>query len=155
MVAAVLLAVLPACAGARTAPATPAATPRPPVSSGDPRLWIKDGERVTPFENGHTVNAGGNQVEIFLAPYPPARYANVDVYVTRDGVAVEGANVSLQLDMTVMEHGPFDLAASEKGGGHYLAPLEFIMTGDFWLNVAISSRESSAVINMFVRAIRS
>lgn len=106
------------------------------------------------FENGHTVTANGLDIEIYVSPYPPARSANVDFYVVRDGTPVEDANVTLQFDMTVMEHGPFALSAHPTGGGHYLAPLEFIMTGDFFVNVAFDAGDSESVVNLFVRAIR-
>lgn len=127
-------------------------TPEP--VSDDPRLWIVEDDQPVEFENGHTLTSNDLDIEIFVAPYPPARSANIDFYVVRDGVPVQDANVTLQFDMTVMEHGPFALNAHPTGGGHYLAPLEFIMTGDFLLNIAFEVGDSEAVVNMFVRAIR-
>lgn len=127
-------------------------TPEPPPDG--PRLWIRDGDVPVEFDNGATVTSNGLDIEIYLSPYPPARSANVDFYVLRSGIPVDDANVTLQFDMTVMEHGPFALNARPTGGGHYLAPLDFIMTGDFLVNVAFDVGDAESVVNLFVRAIR-
>jgi hypothetical protein len=78
----------------------------------------------------------------------------MDFYLTQAGEPVIGANISLQYDMTVMEHGPFELLAVPTGRGHYLAPMDFPMDGDFWLNVAVDAGAGEAVVNMLVRAAR-
>lgn len=156
-----LAALTAACSDGGSTPgvarssATVEAVPSPaPEPTHDPRLWIVDGEEPVEFDNGHTVTANGLDIEIYVSPYPPARSANVDFYVVRGGVPVEDANVTLEFDMTVMEHGPFSLSAHPTGGGHYLASLDFIMTGDFLVNVAFDVGDSESVVSMFVRAIR-
>ena len=92
--------------------------------------------------------------EIFVSPYPPGRTANIDFYLTRAGEPIEDADISLQYDMTVMEHGPFELLAVPTGRGHYLAPMDFVMDGDFWLNVSVDADGEESIINMLVRAAR-
>ncbi len=123
-------------------------------TDGTQRLWILDGDRVVPFENGRSVSTGGMKVEIYFSPYPPGSEVSIDLYVTRDEVPVETATVTLQYDMTVMEHGPFALLAAPTGRGHYLAPLSFLMTGDFWLDAAVATGDQESVINMFIRSVR-
>lgn len=142
-----------ACGGGA---ATPDVSDGPPseASSEDQRLWIKQGEDTLPFANGDEVALNGLRVEIFVSPYPPTRSANIDFYVTRSGEPAERANVSLQYDMTVMEHGPFQLLAVPTGRGHYLAPMDFAMDGEFWVNVSVDDGDGDSVINMLVRAQR-
>ena len=145
-----------ACAGGDvlSAPAADNQTAADSPATGE-RLWIKDGGQTQPLENGRSVTVNGVDVEIFVSPYPPGRTANMDFYVTRNGQTVEDANVSLQYDMTSMEHGPFRLLAVPTGRGHYLAPLDFRgagMSGDFWINVSVDTGGKESVISMLLRA---
>lgn len=123
-------------------------------SDDSPRLWLEEQGQKRAFENGDTVTAGGLQVEIYVAPFPPGRTSNIDFYLTRSGSPVGDADVTLQYDMTVMEHGPFQLIAVPTGRGHYLAPVQFAMSGDFWVNVAITDGNQASVLNMLIRATR-
>ena len=142
-----------ACGGGA---ATPGGSDGPPSdeSAGDQRLWIKQGEDTLAFANGDEVASNGITAEIFVSPYPPGRTANIDFYLTRGGEPIEDANVSLQYDMTVMEHGPFQLLAVPTGRGHYLAAVDFAMDGVFWLNVSADAAGVESVINMLVKAAR-
>lgn len=149
-----MIAATLACGGAREA-APVGNDPSPAAGTPDEQwLWIKDGEETLAFANGDEVTSGGITAEIFVSPYPPGRSANIDFYLTRGGEPVEGANVSLQYDMTVMEHGPFELLAVPTGRGHYLAPMDFVMDGNFWLNVSVDTGDAESIINMLVRAAR-
>ncbi len=143
-----------ACGGGAADPVSTGSSAPEAAGAGEQRLWIKHGEEMQPFANGDEVAVGGLNAEIFVSPYPPARNANFDFYLTQDGGPVDRANVTLQYDMTVMEHGPFQVLAAPTGRGHYLAPMEFTMTGDFWLNVSVDAGSSESVINMLVRAVR-
>ena len=136
--------------------ATPDASDGQPTeaSSEDQRLWIKQGEDTLPFANGDEVSSGGITAEIFVSPYPPGRTANIDFYLTRGGEPVEGAYITLQYDMTVMEHGPFELLAVPTGRGHYLTPMDFVMDGNFWLNVSVDAAGDGSIINMLVKVAR-
>ena len=147
-----LLLAVAACGGS----AAPADGDRssPEAAAEEQRLWIKHGEETLAFANGDEVTSGGITAEIFVSPYPPGRSANIDFYLTRGGEPIEEANVSLQYDMTVMEHGPFELLAVPTGRGHYLAALDFIMNGDFWLNVSLDIANDESIINLLVRAAR-
>ena len=148
-----LLLAVAACGGS-AAPADVAGGSSPEAAAEEQRLWIKQGEETLAFANGDEVASNGITAEIFVSPYPPGRSANVDFYLTRGGEPVEGANVSLQYDMTVMEHGPFELLAVPTGRGHYLAPMDFAMDGTFWLNVSLDVANDESVINLLVRAVR-
>lgn len=147
---------LVACGGGSAEPSSPdqAGPARETSAPSGPRLWIKEGGTTQPFDNGRSVSIDGTDVEIYVSPYPPGRTANIDFYLTRNGQPVENANVSLQYDMTVMDHGPFKLLAVPTGRGHFLAPVEFLMTGDFWLNVSLSLGGQESVISMLVRSER-
>ncbi len=153
--AAVAIAVLAACSGD---PSVGSAIREPGTAAtgadDTQRLWILDGDRVVPFENGRSISAGGLNVEIYFSPYPPGSEVSMDLYLTRDSVPIETATVTLQYDMTVMEHGPFALLAAPTGRGHYLAPLSFLMTGDFWLDAAIAVADRESVVHMLVRSVR-
>lgn len=123
-------------------------------TGSEERLWLQQNGEQTLFRNGDTIQIAGMEVEIYVSPYPPTRTANIDFYLTRDGRPVETADLTLQYDMTVMEHGPFRLLAAPIGRGHFLAPVDFAMSGDFWLNVAVNTAGTQSVINMLVRAAR-
>ena len=149
-----LLATVIACGGGGEAGPSPNTASSSSEDAGQPRLWIKESEDMQPFENGDSVAVSGMNVEISVAPYPPGRSANIDFYLTRGGGPVEDANVSLQYDMTVMEHGPFELLAVPTGRGHYLAPMDFVMDGSFWLNVSVDAAGAESIINMLVKVDR-
>lgn len=151
---ALLLTSVFACSSDDAAGPAPTDTATFEPDDEEPRLWIKDGDELRSFENGDSVVLGETNVEIYVSPYPPTRSANIDFYVTRAGEPAERANVSLQYDMTVMEHGPFELLAVPTGRGHYLAPMDFAMDGEFWVNVSVDDGNGDSVINMLVRAQR-
>lgn len=143
-----------ACSGDDVVGPAPTDTSTSAPDDGQERLWIKDGDELRSFENGDSVVLGETNVEIYVSPYPPTRTANIDFYVTRVGEPTMTANVSLQYDMTLMEHGPFELLAVPTGRGHYLAPMDFTMDGEFWVNVSVDDGDGDSVINMLVRAQR-
>lgn len=149
----VMLLLVAACGGS-SAPADVAGVSSPEAAAEGQRLWIKQGDETLAFANGDEVASNGITAEIFVSPYPPGRSANIDFYLTRGGQPVEDANVSLQYDMTVMEHGPFQLLAVPTGRGHYLAAVDFAMDGVFWLNVSADAAGDESVINMLVKAAR-
>ncbi len=143
-----------ACGGSGAVPATGDSAAAQTPNDQEPRLWLKQGDQKAPFQNGDSVAVADLNVEVYVSPFPPRRTSNIDFYVTRAGQPVERANVTLQYDMTVMEHGPFQLLAAPTGRGHYLAPVDFAMDGEFWLNVALDVGAGESVINMLVRAVR-
>lgn len=143
-----------ACGGGAAAPTGTGTSAPEAADAGEQRLWIKHGEEMQPFANGDEVAVGAMSAEIFVSPYPPGRTANIDFYLTSAGEPVEGANITLQYDMTVMEHGPFQLLAVPTGRGHYLAAVDFAMDGVFWLNVSLDIANDESIINLLVRAAR-
>lgn len=149
-----MIAVTSACGGGSVAAPTGGDSVASNGAAEEQRLWIKQGEETQPFANGDEVTTDAIRAEIFVSPYPPGRSANIDFYLTSAGEPVEGANITLQYDMTVMEHGPFQLLAVPTGRGHYLAAVDFAMDGVFWLNVSVDAAGKESVINMLVKAAR-
>ncbi len=143
-----LLAVTAVACGASVA------TTAPPAARDGQRLWIKQGGQLMPFENGRAVTVDGVEVELSVTPYPMDRSASIALYVARDGVPLEGATVTLRYDMTLMQHGPLQLLAAPTGRGHYLAPLDLPMTGEFWLDLAVQAPGSEALIRLVGQAAR-
>jgi hypothetical protein len=143
-----------ACSSDDVVRPAPADTATAGPDAGQQRLWISDGGELRSFENGDSVLLGETNVEIYVSPYPPTRSANIDFYITQAGEPTLSADVSLQYDMTLMEHGPFQLLAVPTGRGHYLAPMDFAMDGEFWVNVSVDDGDGDSVINLLVRAQR-
>lgn len=104
--------------------------------------------------NGETLKAGDLDVAIYVSPRSSRSTVNIDFGVARAGVPLENAYVTLQYDMTTMAHGPFKLLTIPAGSGHYVAPIEFDMEGDFYLNVAIDDGAKENVLQLGVRARR-
>ena len=100
------------------------------VDSGQRIVVTVAGEEYG-LKNGGTVRLGrGITVDLFLDPFPPTTLSStLDVYLQRDGRAVEDGFVSVAYDMLAMDHGPFGASAQAIGGGHFLVPLDYIMFG--------------------------
>jgi hypothetical protein len=126
----------------------------PPVEESGDALFVVREDAWVPLPNGDTITAGDLDVTVSVSPYPPGRQANLDLGIMRNGVPVSGANVTLEYDMKVMEHGALRLLALPGGAGHYLMPLEFIMAGDFQLKVLVDAKDSTETFNFGVRATR-
>ncbi len=111
--------------------AAPPFVPADSTDAIDKRLAVVLGGTTTYIKNGGRVVLGdGLTAEIYLDPYPPSDLrSTVDVYLTRDGVAVVDAGVEMAYEMLAMAHGPFSAEAKNVGGGHYLIPLDYIMFG--------------------------
>ncbi len=116
-------------------------------------VLVKDDEWA-PLPNGDTITVGELDIAVSISPYPPGRQANLDLGIMRNGVPVTGANVTLEYDMKVMEHGALRLLALPGGAGHYLMPLDFIMAGDFQLKVIVDTGDSKETVSLGVRATR-
>ena len=121
---------------------------------GGPALFTISGDQLLPFKNGDAIKAGTLDIAVTLRPYPPGKIANADFAVTRAGSPVEDADVTLSYDMAVMAHGPFTLLAVPAGGGHYLVPLDFPMSGDYFLNMAFSEPKQETVLNFAIHSNR-
>ncbi len=147
-----LTTLLTACSAPLAGPQASAATPVALAAS--PALWIAEGSAWIPLENGQPVHVGAMAVEVFLAPYPPGRAVTLDLYLRHASVPIEDATVTLVYDHTIMDHGPFVTMAKAGGRGHYLAPLEFVMSGDFWVHVDVQAAGSRSLIRLVVRAQR-
>jgi hypothetical protein len=126
----------PARTDSGTQPGAPssAAAPYVPTDSVeaiDKRLAVVLDGTTTYIKNGGRVVLGdGLTAEIYLDPYPPSDLrSTMDVYLTRDGVALADGGVEIAYEMLAMAHGPFSAEAKKIGGGHYLIPLDYIMFG--------------------------
>jgi hypothetical protein len=126
----------------------------PPAEDSGEALFVVSKDEWVPLVNGDTLSAGDLEVSVNVTPFPPGRQANLDLGIARDGAPVAGANVTLEYDMKVMEHGALRLLALPGGAGHYLMPLDFIMAGDFQLKVSVDTGSSTETIVLGVRATR-
>ncbi|MBI4260220.1 MAG: hypothetical protein HY658_06600 [Actinobacteria bacterium] len=102
-------------------------------------LRVVQGDRTTPFENGTAVRAGAVDVEIFVAPYPPAREGSIDLLVSdpATGLPVEDGAVDVSFDM-YMPHGVISAQALPGGAGHALVPYKLVMPGEWRMDIRIS-----------------
>lgn len=83
--------------------------------------------------------APGLQVELNVDPAPPHMgQAELEMTITDEaGRPVEGAKVSVRGDMSHAGMVPVFGSAEEVGQGHYRAPLEWTMGGDWQVTVII------------------
>ncbi len=111
--------------------AAPPYVPADSTEAIDKRLAVVLDGTTRYIKNGGGVVLGdGLTAEIYIDPYPPSTLrSTMDVYLTRDGVAVVDAGVEIAYEMLAMAHGPFSAEAKKIGGGHYLIPLDYIMFG--------------------------
>ncbi len=102
-------------------------------------LWVVQGDRTSPFRNGAAVEVGSVDVEIFVAPYPPAREGSIDLLVTdrATGAPVEDGAVDVSFDM-YMPHGVISAQALPTGGGHVLVPYKLVMPGEWRVDLRLS-----------------
>ena len=82
-------------------------------------------------------------------PAEPTRgEATIDAYlVADDGQPIEGATVTLDIDMTNMSHGQYLVPAEAAGGGHYAGNVHFSMPGP-WRIIANIERPGQEVIKL-------
>jgi len=125
------LLLLSACASAGGQP-NPTAGPAP---SREPWVWLMQHGETIALANGGAVHVDGMDLAVAVAPSPPARTSNVELYLSQDGVPIDSATVRLRYDMVEMGHGPTQLLTAALGGGHYAAPVYFGMTGSYAFHV--------------------
>lgn len=142
-----LMAVLvAACSGANSLPRGDGNGEQP--AGQRTALWVVtegagQGGQGVPFENGTAVTIGNVNVELFIAPYPPAREGSIDLLVTDrvTGAPVEGGGLEIIFDMD-MPHGNIRAEALASGGGHYLVPYLLVMPGIWQVNVTITQADA-------------
>lgn len=128
----------------------------PPAGEGDPwretALWVVEGDRTRPFENGTAVGVGGVDVEIFVAPFPPSREGSIDLLVTDRPTAspVEDGAVDVSFDM-YMPHGVLSAQALPAGGGHLLIPYKLVMPGEWRVDIRISRGGEVGLLSLVFR----
>ncbi len=115
---------------------------------GSTGLWVVtegagQGGRAVPFENGTATTVGDVTVEMFIAPYPPAREGSIDLLVADQGTGapVEGGGLEITFDMD-MPHGNIRAEAIQTGGGHYLVPYLLVMPGTWEVDVTITHADA-------------
>lgn len=140
-----LLLVLTACGSSSSRAAAP--------EDGSPfhktALWIEENGETRPFENGTSVAVGDVNVELFVAPFPPAREGSVDLYVTDRalGSPVEDGAMNISFDMA-MPHGSITAQALPTGGGHSLVPYKLVMPGEWRMDITISRSADVAQLSL-------
>ncbi len=141
-----LVLLLAACGGSsRAAPDGP--------DDGNPfhktALWVEVDGEARPFENGASVVLGEVNVELFVAPFPPAREGSIDLYVTdrASGSPVEDGAMNISFDMS-MPHGSISAQALPTGGGHSLVPYKLVMPGEWRMDITISRSADVAQLSL-------
>jgi hypothetical protein len=116
-----------------------ALTPRPADEATSRIRLLRDDGTQTALLNGDAIQLGdGIEVAVSLSPYPPARFdVNVGFAVTRDGVPVDDASVSVAYDMLFMTHGPFTKTLTGIGG-EYASDYDLFMFGPWGLEPTIT-----------------
>lgn len=143
-----LASVLAACGEGRSA--APAAEGQDPWRES--ALWVVEGDRSTPFQNGAVVEVGNVDVEIFVAPYPPAREGSVDLLVTdrATGAPVEDGALDVSFDM-YMPHGVISAQALPAAGGHSLVPYKLVMPGEWRVDIRLSRGGEVGLLSIVFR----
>jgi hypothetical protein len=93
-----------------------------------------------PIANGASVPIVDDIVaEVFVSPYPPGIRADLDLYLLhgRDGEPITDAKVELISEMVFMDHGSYALSGKSVGEGHYVMPLNFLMYGEWVMEIYI------------------
>ncbi len=82
---------------------------------------------------------GDANVEIFVAPYPPLREGNIDLYLTdrATGKPLESNALRIIFDMD-MPHGSIRADALPTGGGHFLVPYKLVMPGQWRVEITVT-----------------
>ena len=145
IVLALMGVLLAGCSGA-SAPAADEGGDQPAAQRTS--LWVVtegvgEGGQAMPYENGKVVTVGDVNVEMFIAPYPPAREGSIDLLVTNreSGGPVEGGGLEITFDMD-MPHGTIRAMALPADGGHYLVPYLLVMPGTWQVDVTISHADA-------------
>ncbi len=138
--------LLAACSGSTTLPSEDGGGDQP--AGQRTALWVVtegagQGGQAVPFENGTAVSVGDVDVELFIAPYPPAREGSIDLLVSdkATGAPVEGGGLDIIFDMD-MPHGNIRAEAVPSGGGHYLVPYLLVMPGTWQVDVTITHADA-------------
>ncbi|MBI2304362.1 MAG: hypothetical protein HYU86_06405 [Chloroflexi bacterium] len=111
-----------------------------------PVLGVETKDGVIPIQNGQRLAIeDGLFAEVFVVPFPPSPQTDVHLFLLRGETAVEDAKILITYDMTDMDHGTLDrVLAREVESGHYAAPLDMLMWGDWVAEAAIRHREFDA-----------
>lgn len=138
--------LLAACSGASSLPGRDSDDEQPAAQRT--ALWVVtegagQGGQAVPYENGTAVTVGDVDVEVFIAPYPPASEGSIDLLVTDQttGAPVEGGGLEIIFDMD-MPHGNIRAEAVQTGGGHYLVPYLLVMPGTWEVDVTITHADA-------------
>ncbi len=106
-----------------------------------PLYYMEGGIVARPISNGAAIPVGGNSfVELFITPYPPTPESNMDFYLydSSNRRPITDAAVTVKYQMLYMDHGVSTLNAVSKGDGHYLAPLQLGMVGEWVADIDVA-----------------
>jgi hypothetical protein len=92
--------------------------------------------------------------KVAVRPTGDQRYGrDVDLYLYRKGAdspPVEYATVRVAGHMRYMDHGSFRQVALPGGGGHYLVPVQFLMAGEWTIDLDIRAPGSQGALSLDV-----
>lgn len=93
--------------------------------------------------------AGDLSASLEVIDRPTAYERQLEVRLFRDddpSAARDGAVLSAHNEMMLMDHGTFEAAAEELGGGRYLLTLPFTMAGEWQIELDITAQGESATL---------
>jgi hypothetical protein len=130
--------------------------PNPARSTGTPidssaradRIALVIGGIERGLRDGDAIPVSGAlEAKVRIVPLANVAYARVlHVALTRGTSTVNDATVKASARMRFMDHGSFQVVAVPSGDGSYVAPLEFSMSGEWTLTLAIQTPSESGEI---------
>jgi hypothetical protein len=106
------------------------------------------------FANGRTQQAGNLSITLQLSPNPPkysgAPTTQVQIGLHgKNGQALTGARVDVNLTMLTMDMGTNDTIAQETGQGQYQALVAFLMPGAWQVTIRVTPPGGSPISSTF------
>ena len=117
-------------------------------------LGFVEGEQMLKIDNGSRVPVGEDKlVEVFLSPNPPDWRTDLHLFLLDKETfePIEDLDVLLDYDMIFMNHGTLSSLGSKVADGHYLIPLDFLMYGDWNVEVRLDLPEGMERLKFVVK----
>lgn len=123
---------------------------------GDYRgLGVLEDGTIRPLENGGSVAlADGVLAQITLTPYPAQRRTELRLSLVQEGGDREIGNIEVRAEgyyMTHMDDEIYTAPGVEVEPGSYLVPLDFVMRGDWAINLLLRRNGKAQVLSLITR----
>lgn len=131
-------------AAANIRPTQPSLRADPAIPDAD-TLQLVVGGVPRPFSSGESIPIADdvNARVTVTVPDSTPYYRSVDVYLyhENDSSPVVGADIQARVHMLYMDHGTAQPEVIRGDAGHYLAPVQFAMAGEWELDVTITTAD--------------